>query len=107
MVVTQHKERLNMLRAWALHDASLYRTFTETVIKHGYTLDGARRRERDEPFPIQAQGPQNLNRLLADVLVVFIQEVTLRGESFHPAGRNHRLHGCFLSVSVEAQPCPL
>ena len=31
-----------MLRAWALHDASLYRTFTETILKHGYTLDGMR-----------------------------------------------------------------
>ena len=59
-------------------------------------VDLARRRERDEPFPLRAQGPQNLNRPLADVLVVFIQEITRGWDAFHPAGRNQRLHGCFL-----------
>src|SRR6266566_8860209 len=63
-------------------------------------VDLARRRERDEPFPIRAPGPQNVNRPLADVLVVFIQEITLRRNVFHPAGRNQRLHGCFLSATL-------
>jgi hypothetical protein len=60
-------------------------------------MGGQKRRERDKPLPIRAQGPQNVNRPLADVLVVFLQEITLRRNLFHPAGHNQRLHGCFLS----------
>jgi hypothetical protein len=41
---------------------------------------------------------QNVNRPLADVVVVFIQEITRGWDAFHPARRNLRLHGCFLSI---------
>ena len=59
-------------------------------------VDLARRRERDEPLPLRAQGPQHLHRPLADVLVIFIQEMALGWDVLHPAGRRQQLHGCFL-----------
>jgi SAM-dependent methyltransferase len=42
MLLTQHKKRLSMLKAWALHDASIYRTFIETLQRYGYAFDGMR-----------------------------------------------------------------
>ena len=66
------------------------------------SIDLARRRERDEPLPLRVQDPHVTNRPLADVLGVFLPEIARGWEAFHPAGRNHRLRGCFLSVLHDA-----
>jgi len=34
-----HRKRLDMLKSWAAHDASLYRSFINLVTKFGYTFD--------------------------------------------------------------------
>ena len=39
-------------------------------------------------------------------LVVCIQESALGWGSFHPAGRNQRLHGCFLYLGSELRQYP-
>jgi hypothetical protein len=61
-------------------------------------VDLAGHRKRDESLPLQAQGPKNLNRPLADVLGVFIQQIPLVRDALH-GGRNQLLHECFLSVA--------
>ncbi len=43
-------------------------------------VDLVERRERDESFPIRGRAPPILNRPLADVLVIFIQEITFGWE---------------------------
>ena len=42
MVIAQHKERLNMLRAWAVHDVSLYQSFIKAIATYDYALKGIR-----------------------------------------------------------------
>lgn len=40
--MTHYQKRLNMLRAWAHHDALLYQSFTKTIDTLGHSLDSTR-----------------------------------------------------------------